>query len=223
MQNALPVITNTTIKSNLITMTDARRGIRLNTINNATVTDNRVLMGTIHPPTPDLGIALEASHANNISCNNVEGVGYSTAGISYIPLSIAYDFQTSNSNTVSCNTSHNTDVGFRFLNDCNSTDFNSNEINEHWQGLRLRAQPNMGPQLHKGNHWNFLNNYPGLGAQLIPLNALTSATNLFRVLNYPTQGIFIEAPTHNLGFGFDWFDISTVPKQHAMYHYANCL
>lgn len=211
VQNALPGITNTTIKSNLITMTDARRGIRLNTISNASVTDNHIFMGANHA-TPDLGIALEASDANTVSCNSVEGVGFSTAGTAYVPLSIAYDFQTSANNIVSCNTSNNTDVGFRFLNNCDNTDFNSNEINEHWQGLRLRAQPNMGPQFDQGNHWNFLNNYTGLGAHLLPLTNVTAADNLFKVLHYPTQGIFIEAPTHNVVFNLDWFDLSTVPQ-----------
>jgi PKD repeat protein len=112
-----------------------------------------------------VGISLSGSHANNINCNSVQGTF--SGQLNYQNNEICFDIFDSRSNEIKCNTATNTSIGFRFSADCHGgnglTNFRSNDIGNHFNGLLYTASALVDPQLNRGNWW-YLNTYPGYAA-----------------------------------------------------------
>ncbi len=92
----------------------------------------------------------------NVSCNEVHPTfNNGNAWGSYpAPANCyAYRFMSATGNQIHCNTSDETTEGFAFVGDCAGTDFQSNTIGTHKNGLHMYNSAIFTEQVHEGNKW----------------------------------------------------------------------
>jgi PKD repeat protein len=143
---------NRSIKDNTnIEILNRGNGIHLLNVNGISVTDN-----TIHfansTTAQGTGILMDGSDDNHIQCNSITGSNVSTQ-------TTAYSQKTGAGNTIHCNTTGLTRVGFRFTGMCVGTDLATNTIGRHQDGLLMTASAAFGDnadenvQEQNGNLW----------------------------------------------------------------------
>lgn len=134
------------IRCNTLNGIDGARGIKLNAVDYALLTENNVTINsTINN---SVGIHMDGSNYCTLLQNSVIGNDDSRH--------TAYLTNMCTDGNFTKNYSHNTFIGFDFWNECYNTDenFKGNTMGTHEIGLHLNGSGIMGIQTHRGNKWN---------------------------------------------------------------------
>ncbi len=154
------------------------------------------------------GIKLERCSFNEISGNQIFGVGPTPPDAATLAKTHAMFFSLSSQNTINCNTVDNTSYGIGFYGELAETDFAGNEMNHHFEGLHIHTDAVIGPKTRRGNTWLDPSVYVYGGNGAVNLNTGVGGFNLpFNEFKYQ-----LASTTNNVtylpttpGFNIGWF------------------
>ncbi len=137
-----------TVTGNSITLNNAATGIYVNATYNAKLRGNNIVQNSPNYTYPNTtGIFVNGCDKAQLTCNNVFANYPNTVA------SKGYHLNVSRNNTMSCNSSTNHNIGVFFGGSCGGTDFNTQIMSYHAEGLHLNTQATIGTQTQSGNKW----------------------------------------------------------------------
>ena len=138
---------HTSIGDNHLHLNNARNGIYVRNVSNASIGYNTVDM--INSAVNYYGISLQGCERNSVNCNGVTSVGLS-GNTNQRGIFIS----SSTNSSIACNSVNNTYHGIRFDGICGGTSLSGNGINNHRNGLFCGTTSILDNQLNRGNTWN---------------------------------------------------------------------
>ncbi|MCB0578572.1 MAG: T9SS type A sorting domain-containing protein, partial [Phaeodactylibacter sp.] len=157
------------IRENTANVFTAGTGIRMGAAGKVQVHDNIILLQDEEKG--KTGIRLSGTTDAWLRCNTVMG----PAGAPYSVDSYGFNATGASGTLITCNTTSNTRLGFRFEGMGDAVQFQGNTIQDHFDGLLIEETGAIGLQEHQGNLW--CGAYAGVGARHlaeIPSNVLSS-------------------------------------------------
>ncbi|MCO6490121.1 MAG: T9SS type A sorting domain-containing protein, partial [Phaeodactylibacter sp.] len=121
------------------------------------------------------GIRLSGTADAWLRCNTVMG----PAGAAYGVDSYGFDAVGASGTLITCNTTSNTRLGFRFEGMGDAVQFQGNTIQDHFDGLLIEETGAIGLQEHQGNLW--CGTYGGTGARHLASSPLIVQSSIFTV------------------------------------------
>ncbi len=138
---------NSSIFDNHIFLNNAKHGISIHNVSNASISYNTVSM--ISPPVNQYAITLQGCKAISVSCN-----GISSSGISASSNQRGIFISNTTKSTIICNNIDNTYHGIRFDGNCGGTFISGNHLSHHADGLYCGTTSIVSPHVNNGNTWN---------------------------------------------------------------------
>lgn len=136
-----PNLTNARISENKIFLDASEGGIFVRGVGNWTIDQNYIQYSPNNGTAPTgLGIGLLNSPLNYLYANTVEDIGATGA------LSRGFNIANSAENTLCCNVTDGTRLGFRFFGACGATHFRTSDMNNHETALEISLNGIIGDQ-----------------------------------------------------------------------------
>ncbi|MCB9265336.1 MAG: right-handed parallel beta-helix repeat-containing protein [Lewinellaceae bacterium] len=147
------------IRENTAEVSVTGAGIRMGPSRQVQVHDNTILL--LDEESEKTGIRLSGTADAWLRCNTVMG----PAGPTYSKDTYGFDATGASGTLITCNTTSNTRLGFRFEGMGDGVRFQGNNIYDHFNGLLIEETGAIGVQNHHGNLWCGLYADNGVGAR----------------------------------------------------------
>jgi len=187
---------NYIIENNNISLSGTQYGIHMSAADNSIIRNNVVFQGLngLNDPST-IGISIEGSARNTLSCNHVGSSMLATN-------STGYEFTVSPNANLQCNTTTFSNRGIYFKGPSPFTVVKGNAMFQNTGlGLELDNTALIGQQPHHGNKWTGPFGINNMGAEMIGANPLRIQANEFDVHTAPGTLYHPNLPAGNLG----WF------------------
>ena len=161
------------IRQNNIQVSNIGTGIRMGTARKVQARENTILLQDEEKG--KTGIRLSGTADAWLRCNTVMGPPMAPYSVD----SYGFDATGASGTLITCNTTSNTRLGFRFEGMGDAVQFQGNTIQDHFDGLLIEETGAIGLQEHQGNLW--CGAYAGVGARHLASSPLNVQSSIFTV------------------------------------------
>ncbi|MCB0612669.1 MAG: right-handed parallel beta-helix repeat-containing protein, partial [Phaeodactylibacter sp.] len=161
------------IRENTAEVSVTGAGIRMGPSRQVQVHDNTILL--LDEESEKTGIRLSGTADAWLRCNTVMG----PAGPTYSKDTYGFDATGASGTRITCNTTSNTRLGFRFEGMGDGVKLQGNTIQDHFDGLLIEETGAIGVQEHHGNLWCGV--YGGVGARHLASSPLIIQSSTFTI------------------------------------------
>lgn len=204
-ENNTSVTAHYSIYDNEINLTDVTTGILASGAVEPRITYNNITHNTNTGTLPNntvFGIRLDATDKADLACN------YITSNYdNNLRGSFGIHVNQSTNSSIKCNKTYNHHYGVFFGAQCGGTNFITNKMHDHFEGLHLNGNAEIGTQVHNGNLW--LGTYTsGFGANNLNSGPQGLSDSKFTVNTISGTTLHPDVPAYDMSSptgGTDWF------------------